>query len=165
NADTLASGGDPTLLVLLPGLASFVAAVLVVRLLHPLMRAVEQLTRRAALPLRLACLALTRARRRTVAVCAFLVVSLGLSLFAFTYRSTLEQGAADQAGFSVPLDFTASEGQRLVLPLDAAPRLAPGVRAYPVVRLLGNTPGQGTAANSPAVLGVPVAAIGKLHWR
>jgi hypothetical protein len=170
NADTLASGGDPTLMILLPGLVAFVAAVLVARLLGPLMRVVERLSRGAALPFRLATLALTRARRRTVAICAFLVISLGLALFASSYRATLAQGAQDEAAFAVPLDFSVSEGSQLVLPLDAAPlrsydRIAPGDQAYPVVRQLGSAPGQGSSAASPAVLGIPAAAIRTLHWR
>jgi hypothetical protein len=170
DADTLASGGDPTLMVLLPGLVAFVAAVLVARLLGPLMRGVERLSRSSALPFRLATLALTRARRRTVAICAFLVISLGLALFASSYRATLAQGAQDEAAFAVPLDFTVGEGSQLVQPLDAAPlgsydRIAPGVRAYPVVRQIGTAPGQGSSAASPAVLGIPAAAIRSLHWR
>ncbi len=170
NADSLASGGDPTLMVLLPGLVAFVAAVLVARLLGPLMRSVERLSRNASLPFRLATLALTRARRRTVAICAFLVISLGLALFASSYRATLAQGAQDEAAFAVPLDFTVSEGPQLVLPLDAAPlasydRVVPGIRAYPVVRQIGTAPGQGSSAASPAVLGIPAAAIRNLHWR
>ena len=170
DADKLASGGDPTLLVLLPGLVAFVAAVLVARLLSPLMRGLERLSRGAAVPFRLAALALTRARRRTVAISAFLVISLGLALFASSYRATLARGAQDEAAFSVPLDFALTEGSRLVLPLDAAPlasydRLAPGVRAFPIVRQLASTPGQGTGPLSPAVLGVPAAAIRTLHWR
>jgi hypothetical protein len=170
NTDTLASGGDPTLMVLLPGLVAFVAAVLVARLLIPLMQGLERVSRRAAIPVRLATLALTRSRRRTVAVCAFLVVSLGLALFASSYKATLAQGADDEAAYAVPLDFAVGEGTRLALPLDAAPlrsydRLAPGVRAYPIVRQLGSAPGPGTAAASPAVLGIPAAAIRNLHWR
>src|SRR5439155_8123318 len=77
NADTLSSGGDPTLLVLLPGLTAFAAAVLAARLLTPLMRGFERAGRRGPLALRLALLALTRAPRRTVAISAFLVVSFG----------------------------------------------------------------------------------------
>jgi hypothetical protein len=170
DAETLASGGDPTLLILLPGLVAFVAAVLIARLLSPVMRGLERMTRGAAIPFRLATLALTRARRRTVAICAFLVISLGLALFASSYRSTLAAGAQDEAAFAVPLDFAVTESSRLVLPLDAASlrsydRLAPGVRAYPIVRQLGSTPGQGSGALSPAVLGVPAAALRSLHWR
>jgi hypothetical protein len=170
NAETLASGGDPTLMVLLPGLVAFVAAALVARLLSPLMRVLERRSRTAAIPFRLAMLALARARRRTVAICAFLVVSLGLALFASSYRATLAQGAQDEAAFAVPLDFAVTEGSRLVLPLDAAPlrsydRLGPGDRAFPILRQVGSVPGQGSAAASPAVLGVPAEAISSLHWR
>ena len=170
DADTLASGGDTTLLVLLPGLVAFAGAVLVARLLGPAMRGLERVSRKAAIPFRLAALALTRARRRTVSICAFLVISLGLALFASSYRATLAQGAVDEAAFAVPLDFAVTEGSRLVLPLDAASlrtydRLAPGVRSFPVVRQLGSTPGQGSAALSPAVLGIPAGAIRSLHWR
>src|SRR2546430_9082374 len=46
NADTLATGGDATLLLLLPGLVSFVAAVAAGRLIAPLMRAAERAARR-----------------------------------------------------------------------------------------------------------------------
>ena len=170
DTETLGSGGDPTLLVLLPGLTAFAAAVVAGRLLTPLMRGFERAARRAPLSLRLASLALARAPRRTVAVSAFLVVSFGLALFASTYRSTLAQGARDEAAFQVPLDFTLAQGSQLVLPLDAAPlaryeRLARGVHAYPVVRQLASVPGQGTSALSPTVLGLPAAAIGRLHWR
>src|SRR5581483_8147806 len=120
SSDALASGGDRTLLLLLPALVCFVAAVAAVRLLRPLMRVGERASRRAPNAVRLALLALARAPVRTAATAAFLVVSLGLALFAVTYRSTLERGARDQAAFSVPLDFTVTEGQRLVLPLEAA---------------------------------------------
>src|SRR5579859_7113050 len=170
NADQLGSQGDPTLLVLLPGLTAFAAAVVAARLVTPLMRVLERTNRGGPLAFRLALLALTRAPRRTVAVSAFLVVSFGLALFASTYRSTLSQGARDEAAFQVPLDFALSEGTQLVLPLDAAPvsryeSLAPGVHAYPVVRELGAVPGQGSSALSPTVLGLPTAAIRRLHWR
>jgi hypothetical protein len=170
DADQLGSHGDPVLLVLLPGLTAFAAAVVAARLLTPLMRGFERAARGGPLPLRLALLALTRAPRRTVAVAAFLVVSFGLALFASTYRSTLAQGARDEAAFQVPLDFALSEGSQLKLPLDAASlrryqALAPGVRAYPVVRQLASAPGQGSGALSPTVLGLPMDAIRRLHWR
>src|SRR5439155_19107780 len=121
SADTLAGGGDATLLLLLPGLVSFVVAVVAGRLLGPLMRAAERATRRGPRALRLALLALARAPARTIATAAFLLVSLGLALFAANYRATLERSARDEAAFAVPLDYVLSEGSRLVLPLDAAP--------------------------------------------
>src|SRR5436190_23528360 len=101
------------------------------------MRGAERLTRHSRTSLRLAVLALARAPSRTVAGCAFVAVALGLALFAAGYRATLDRGAADQAGFEVPLDFTVAEGHRLVRPLDAASLKrfeAVGRAAYPVLR-------------------------------
>src|SRR5262249_46483713 len=117
-----------------------------------------------------AVLAVARAPSRTVASCAFVAVALGLALFAAGYRTTLQRGAADQAGFEVPLDFTAAEGPRLVKPLDAAPSqrfnaLGGGATAYPVVRLGATTPGRGSTVLSPTVLGVPAGALGRMYWR
>ncbi len=170
NADALSSSSDSTLLLVLPGLSCFVAAVAAGRLLGPLMRVGERVTRRGPIALRLALLALARAPARTVATVSFLLVSLGLALFAASYRSTLEQGARDEAAFAVPLDFSLSEGSRLVLPLDAAPaaryeRLAPGTLVYPVVRQLATVPGPGTSVLTPTVVGLPPGAVTHLHWR
>ena len=162
--------GTAWLLVALPILISFVAAVALARLLGPAMRAAERLTRGRNVSLRLAVLALARAPSRTVAACAFVATALGLSLFAVTYRATLRQGAADQASYQVPLDFVASEGSRLVQPLDAAPlsryaSIAPGTRAYPVLRSSATTAGLGASVDSATVLGIPPAAVRELHWR
>jgi hypothetical protein len=162
--------GNTVLLLILPALVCFVVAVVLARLLAPAMRATERLTRERSVSLRLAVLALARAPSRTVVSCAFVTVALGLALFAASYRATLARGAADQAAFEVPLDFTLSEGSRLVLPLDAAPlaryqEVGPGARAFPVVRLSATTPGSGASVLSPTVLGVPGSAITLLHWR
>jgi putative ABC transport system permease protein len=159
-----------TVLLVLPVLVCFVAAVVFGRLLGPAMRATERLTRNGSVSLRLAVLALARAPSRTVVSCAFIAVALGLALFAATYRATLTRGAVDQAGFEVPLDFTLSEGSRLVSPLDAAPlaryrRIGGGARAYPVLRLSATTAGSGSTVLSPTVLGVPADAIRRLRWR
>ena len=126
------------------------------------MRAAERLTRRAALAPRLAMLALARAPARTAATASFLIVALGLALLSTAYCVTLERGAGDEAAFAVPLDFTLSEGTRLVTPLEAGTlarfdAIAPGVRAYPVVRQTADVPGAGTSALNPTVLGLPPA--------
>src|SRR5437588_707284 len=167
NADTLAAGGDATLLLLLPGLVSFVAAVAAGRLIGPLMRAVERAARQGPGALRLALLALARAPSRTIATAAFLIVSLGLALFAASYRATLERSARDEAAFAVPLDYAVSEGSQLVLPVAAAPlsRYRRLGTPYPVLRLSGTVAGPGTSVLSPTVLGVPAAALTHLHWR
>ncbi len=170
DAQALSSGGDRGLLLALPLLVSFVAAVAAVRLLAPTTRLGERLARRSSVPVRLALLALSRAPVRTTATAAFLLVSLGLGLFASSWRATIERGARDQAAFAVPLDFTLTEGQRLVLPLDAAPlsrydAVAPGVRAYPVLRRSADVAGVGTSVLSPTVLGLAPDALARLHWR
>jgi hypothetical protein len=162
--------GNTVLLLVLPALVCFVVAVALARLLAPAMRVTERLSRDHSISLRLAVLALARAPSRTVVSCAFVAVALGLALFAASYRATLARGADDQAAFRVPLDFTLSEGSRLVLPLDAAPlsryeALGRGVRAYPVARLSATTPGRGSSVLSPTVLGVPAGALARLHWR
>jgi hypothetical protein len=170
DADSLSSGNSRTLLVLLPGLICFVAAVVAVRLLRPAMRIAERGARRSGVALRVALLALSRAPVRTGATAAFLLVSIGLALFAASWRATLDDGARDKAAFAVPLDVTVDEGSRLVLPLDAAPlpryeALGPGVRAYPILRRNANVAGLGASVVSPTVLGIPPDAISKLHWR
>ena len=171
DSTTVSSGGTRVLLLLLPGLICFVAAVAVGRLLQPLMRLGERVARRSsALVPRLALLALSRSPARTKATAAFLVVGFGLALFAASWRATLERGAQDQAAFQVPLDVTLTEGTQLVRPFDLASvagyeRLAPGVTAFPVVRRLADVAGEGASVSSPTLLGLPAAAIGSLHWR
>jgi hypothetical protein len=164
------SFGGTALFLLLPVLVCFVVAVVLARLLGPAMLGAERLTRHSRISLRLAVLALARAPSRTVAGCAFVAVALGLALFAAGYRATLSRGATDQAGFEVPLDFTISEGPRLVRPLDAAsPKrfeaVGGGAAAYPVVRLSATTPGLGSNVLSPMVLGVPAGALERMYWR
>ena len=68
------------------------------------------------------------------------------------------------------LDVVLSEGSQLVQPLDAAPlaayeRLAPDVRAFPVLRTTADAAGAGSSLQSATVLGVPHAALASMHWR
>jgi hypothetical protein len=168
--DALASHGDRTLLLLLPGLISLVAGVAAARLLGPLARLGARLSRRSPTALRLALLALGRAPTRTALAGAFLVVAIGLALFAATYRATLERGARDEAGFAVPLDLTLTEGVHLVQPLDAASvsgyeRLAPGVHADPILRRSADVPGQGSSVQGVTVVGIPADALEHMYWR
>src|SRR5205085_1944732 len=153
DANTLATGGDATLLLLLPGLVAFVAAVVAGRLIAPLMRAAERAARRGPSALRLALLALARAPSRTIATAAFLLVSVGLALFAGSYRATLERSARDEAAFAVPLDYVLSEGSQLVLPLDAAPleRYRTVGTPYPVLRRSATVVGSGTSFLNPTL--------------
>ncbi len=164
------SSGNTALLLILPALVCFVVAVVLARLLAPAMRAAERLTRTRSVSLRLAVIALARAPSRTVVSCAFVAVALGLALFAAGYRATLDRGAADQAAFQVPLDFTLVESSQLVMPLDAAPlaryrRLGGGAHPYAVLRLSSSAPGLGSTVLSPTVLGVAPGALERLRWR
>ena len=139
DAETLSSGGGRALLLALPILVSFVRRGC--RRSSPAAGSPGSGngSRAKARPLRLALLALSRApceQRQRRPFCSSALV-LGSSRRAGVRRST--EGARDEAAFTVPLDFSLSEGPRLVLPLAAAslPRyeaLAPGVGRFPVLR-------------------------------
>jgi hypothetical protein len=168
--DALSSRGDRTLLLLLPGLLCLVAGVAAARLLGPLARLGARRSRRSPPALRLALLALGRAPTRTALAGAFLVVAIGLALFAATYRATLERGARDEAGFAVPLDLTLTEGVHLVQPLDAASvqgyeRLAPKVRADPILRRSADVPGEGASVQGVTAVGIPADGLEHMYWR
>jgi hypothetical protein len=172
DAETLAAdSGTGVLLLLLPGLVTFVAAVVCIRLLAPLLRAGERASRGRSVPFRLAALSLARNPGRAAAASAFLLASVSACVFAGAYRATLRTNEADQAAFAVPLDYTLEEDfTELVTPLGAAPlaryEALPGVRgAYPVVRLFGDAAGrQGSSAVT--VLGVPTDALTRVRrWR
>jgi hypothetical protein len=163
-------GGTGALLLLLPGLVAFVAAVACARALSPGLRALERASRGRSVPLRLAALSLARRPGSAAIAIAFLTVSLGLALFAETYRSTLSRGQADQAAFAVPADAILQEDLRnLVLPLDAGTldeyEQGSGGEATPVFRLPGNVsrlPGSGGVT----VLGLAPEALASVGgWR
>jgi hypothetical protein len=162
--------GTGAVLLVLPALIAFVAAVVWARVLTPALRVLERRGRNAPVPVRLAALSLARNPGRAAVAVAFLVVSLGLALFAETYRSTLSRGETDQAAFAVPADFVVREDlTRLVPVFQAAPlrrfqSLAPDVRAIPVLRQSGNVR---RLEGSPGVtlLGIPADDVPSLRWR
>jgi FtsX-like permease family protein len=165
--------GTGTLLLLLPGLIVFIAAVAAARALAPVLRLLERIGRRAAVPLRLAALSLARNPGHAAVAVVFLVVSLGLAVFAEAYRSTLARGQADQAAFAIPLDFTLREDLSpggLVSPLEAAPlaryrALGPDVEVVPLVRLRGSVSRLGGSARV-TLLGLPADGLAALpDWR
>jgi hypothetical protein len=139
-----AGQGTGAVLLLLPGLVVFVAAVVAARAVAVLPRALERLSRRGPLALRLSTLSLARNSERAAIAVAFLVVSLGLALFAAVYRSTLLEGQRDQANFAVPAAAIVREDYSKLVPvLDAAPLSTYDLfgGATPVIRLTGNVPG------------------------
>jgi hypothetical protein len=165
---SLEAGSDP-LLALLPGLAAIAVGAITARLAGPLLRIAGRNVRRGPVAARLALVSLGRQGGRPALVIAFVTAALGLSVFALSYRDTLQTGESDQAAFAVPLDFTVTESSALVNPLAAAPLdryrgLAPGALAAPVIRLSAAVPGAGIPTQ-PALIGVPATTLPDLRWR
>jgi hypothetical protein len=165
---SLEAGSDP-LLALLPGLAAIAAGAIAARLAGPLLRVAGRSLRRGPVAVRLALVSLGRQGGRPALVIAFVTAALGLSVFALSYRDTLQTGESDQAAFAVPLDFRVSESSALVNPLDAAPlarysAVAPGAVAAPVIRMSAAVPAAGIPAQ-PALLGIPAGTLPDLRWR
>ena len=148
--------GTGVFLLLLPGLVAFVAAVVGVRLLPPILRLLERSTRGSVVPLRLAAVSLARNPGRSAIAVSFLVVSIGLAAFAGAYRSTLTRNQADEAAYTVPLTATLQEDfTQGVYPLDAAPlaafaKLGRDVTGYPVTRVQGDASGGGQLGHDGA---------------
>ena len=169
---SLRSGDDEgDLVLLLPALVTFAAAVAAARLLRPALRAAERLTRGRSLGLRFAILSLERNPGYAIAATSFLVVSFGLALFAETYRATLRGGERDGAAYAVPRDFVVQEDLRRLIPvLDAAPlgrlrTLGPGTEVDPVLRATGAV-GRQEGESGITLLGLPPASLAKLRgWR
>jgi hypothetical protein len=159
--------GTGAVLLLLPALIAFVAAVVWGRVLAPALRALERQGRNAPVPARLAALSLARNPGRAAVAVAFLVVSLGLALFAETYRSTLARGENDQAAFTVPADFVVREDLTKLVPvLQAAPlgRFESFSHPIPVLRLSGNV-SRLEGSSGLTVLGIPASDIPRIRWR
>ncbi len=168
-----ADGGGSGLLLLVPGLALFVAAYLTARVLAPLTRGLQRLLAGSAVPLRLASLSIARSPGQAVVAVAFLVVSVGLAVFALLYVTTLEHGIDDQAAYRVPHDFLVRERLApggLVAPLHVAGidryrALAPGTRVVPVIRRSGSV-SDVAGANELTVVGLPASELPRLDgWR
>ena len=168
DAGSLVSGnGTGVVLLLLPVLVGFAAAVLVARILPPLLRGLERVVPRTALSLRLASLALARRPGYASVAVGFVVVSVGLALFAETYRQTLVEGQHDQASFAVPADYVASEDTSKLIPVRAAvkPELARSLGGRFVVRQGGSIEGAAALGNV-GVLGLDQATLGRIGgWR
>ena len=163
---SLAGGqGTGAVLLLLPGLVVFIAAVLAARAVGFISKLLERAGRRGALPLRLAALSLARNPGRAAVAVSFLVVSLGLALFAAVYRSTLTQGQGDQAAYAVPAAAVVSEDNTKLVrvlqaaPLDAYQRIG---KAAQVIRLSGDVPG---GANFTLLAMPSTALTGVGGWR
>ena len=163
-----AGGTAPVVLLLLPGLVAFAAAVAASRLLPA---AGRRLARRGGSSARLAGVSLARSPGAAGIAAAFLALAVGLAVLAEAYRSTLSDGERDQAAYAVPTDVVVREDLRALVPvLRAAPlrryEAIPGVESvHPVVRVQASA-GPSAAVSGVTVLGVPQAAIRSLPvWR
>lgn len=162
--------GTGAILLVLPALVAFVAAVLVGRLLAPALGLLERYGRRGPASLRLAALSLARNPGRAVVATAFVVVSLGLALFAATYHATLVRGQHDHAAFAVPADDIVSENLLTLVPVLQAASPArfasavSGTRVIPAVRLSANV-NRLSGVRSLTALGLPATALPALRWR
>jgi hypothetical protein len=138
-----------------PGLIAFAAAVVTARLLAPLLRGLERTVPRRSVWLRLAALSLARNPGHAAVAAAFLVVSVGLGLFAQTYRETLSRGHEEQAAFAIPADAILREDLTRLIPVRdvATPRALAGLDAAPVTRL-GSTLSGLAGATSFTALGL-----------
>ncbi|MGI8420654.1 MAG: hypothetical protein ACR2MU_00060, partial [Gaiellaceae bacterium] len=170
DAGALASRqGTGASLLLLPALVAFVAAVACARALGPLLRGLERAGRRGPLAGRLAALSLARAPGHAAVAATFLVVSLGLALFAATYGSTLARGQTAQASYAVPADAILREDLGQLVPVADAvtpERLASiGATSAPVIRLSGDVSRVGSSSGF-TVLGIPRGRLATLDgWR
>ena len=173
-ADTealLAGNGTGVVLLLLPALVAFAAAVVAARVLPAGLRLLERAVPRDAIALRLAALGLARRPGYAVVAVGFVAVSVGLALFAETYRSTLVRGEHDQAAFAVPADYVVREDLSQLIPVDTAVTpavlrsLPSSVRVEPVTRQNGSI--QGAAdVSGVAVLGLSARALPRIEgWR
>ena len=166
-----AESGTSVALVLLPGLVTFIAAVVCARLLRPVLLLLERASRNRSVSLRLAALSLARHPGHAAVAAAFLLVSVGLAVFAESYRTTLDRGQEEQAAFAVPLDFTVKEDLSRLIPVreavtsDQLAALGKDVQVEPVLRLSANSGGAG-GRTGIAVLGLDSDAIPALNgWR
>lgn len=167
NASSLSSGGTGAVLLVLPALIAFAAGVIAARILSPVLRRLERWGRRGSASVRLAALSLARNPGRAAVAVAFLVVSLGLALFAESYRATLERGQRDQAAFAAPADFLVREDlTRLVPVLKAAPldTFRSLGRPLPVLRKSVDVHGLQTS-QGVTLVGVPASALPHVRWR
>jgi hypothetical protein len=170
DARALATEDGGPFLLLLPGLVAFVAAVAAARVLAPTLRLLERLGRRHPVPLRLAALSLARNPGHAAVAVTFLVVSLGLALFAEAYRATLFGGQEAQARYAVPADFVLREdpaslvGVPEAAPVSLARSLALGGEVLDVVRRFGGVarlPGRGVT-----LLGISAEGLAGIDgWR
>ena len=167
-------GGAAPFVLLLPALAAFTSAVLLLRLLPLLFRLAERAARHGPAAVRLALLNAARNPVQAAAATTLLAVALGTALFGLNYRATLDEQAQDRAAFEAGAEWRVTEGGDFGafrdpnLP-DASPltryEAATDESPTPVLRFPGTV--QRPEGPLPAQLvGFPAARLGDVRgWR
>jgi hypothetical protein len=163
--------GSAIVLLLLPALVAFIAAIAAAKLFRPLARLLAERARGRPV-LRLASIGLARGTGAAVVALAFLTIAFGLALLAEGYRGTLSRGEREQAAFQVPLDVVVQEDlSALVRVFDAATvgrfdaLAGPGGDAYRVLRVTGGA-GRTERVSGITVLGLDREVVTRLGvWR
>jgi hypothetical protein len=170
-AELVSTSGTGIVLLLLPPLVGFVAAVVAARVLPFALRLLERGVPKDALALRLAALGLARRPGYAAVAVGFVAVAIGFALFAEAYRSTLVSGQREQAAFAVPADEVVREDLAQLVPVRSvvspavAHSLGPGVVTSPVTRLAGSIAGAADVTGI-TVLGLPRETLRRIGgWR
>ena len=163
------TGRNHALALLLAPLCCVAVGVLTFRAAGVVLRGAERVARSGPVLARLAVLNLARSPGVPALAIAFVAVAVGIGGFAFSYRSTLIRGAADQAANSVPLDAIVSPGPEFTTPLELAPlqrwRVLAAGTVLPVRRTIANYTNGGATVTVPA-LGIPADGLIRIHgWR
>ncbi len=151
-------GNDP-LLTALPVLVCVAGGLLAARLWVPLAAALAHRLPTRAVASRLAVVGAVRRPLVVVTTVGFVTAAIAAVVFSGAYRATLLEGAADQAGFQVPLDARLMPGGDSASPLQVVAG-APAVgTSYPIVRSAAGVRTSATSATAATLLGVPPAVL------
>jgi FtsX-like permease family protein len=147
--EQVASNGAAPVVLLVPALAFFAAAVVLLRVVPAGLRLGERIVRKRAY-LRLAFVTAARNPVQAAAATTFLAVALGSSLFSLFYLATIDRQARDEARFTVGAPRRARSGHEgsPALRFDGAVQEAYPSGAQLAVRVLALP-----AADVPRILG------------
>jgi hypothetical protein len=166
----LSAGTDP-LLWSLPILLAVTLACAAVRIVPILLSlAGRALPRRAALA-RIALLDATRRPLRPLAAASIIAAAVAFGSFALAYRTTLMQGAREQAAFEVPFDASLNVGRDLVRPWQLTKtadwnQVLKGTTATDVLRRGVTLRRSGTGGDGIDLIGLDPVTLTSAHsWR
>jgi hypothetical protein len=159
-------GGIGVSLIVLPVLVALAGALLVARAFPALLRLSERPAAAASVSLRLALLSLVRSPGVAAVAVGCLTVTIGVAIFALTYRATLAANQRDAAAYAAPLDYVVSpdptRGRFAGGTADLAPTYGDG--ALGIIRRNGEAPTLNRSAEL-TVLGLPPDAFERMRWR